>query len=121
MEYCQRSLPSPYVAPGLKMPIPKEELPDAIIKIILEYTGFQEVSQIIAKSRWIERVYARQLCFYFLKSKAKMSLKAIGEKFERDHTTVIHGISSIKDMLDYDSAVQHDINRIQEQIQRLMF
>lgn len=108
---------TPYNIPGLASY--KKNSPiyiDHIIKCVLTYTGFP-LHKIVVKSRERELVYARQLCFYFLRQKTTLSLKTIGAMFGgRDHTTVIHGNETIMDLLFSDSRVKEDVNRINERL-----
>ena len=56
-----------------------------------------------AKTRKREIVVARQVAMYLAKEFTNMSLKAIGYHFgNRDHSTVIHAISTVNDMMDTD-------------------
>src|SRR5436190_1091596 len=52
---------------------------------------------LLSKQRNRDFVKARYVCMYVIKQKLNTSLKKIGEAFSgRDHTTVIHAISSIE-------------------------
>ncbi len=56
-----------------------------------------------AKTRKREIVVARQVGMYLTKEFTNMSLKSIGYHYGgRDHTTVIHAISTVNDMMDTD-------------------
>ena len=57
-----------------------------------------------AKTRKREIVVARQVAMYLAKEYTNMSLKSIGFHFgNRDHSTVIHAISTVNDMMDTDA------------------
>lgn len=47
------------------------------------------------RSRINSHSEARQVVFYLLRARHGWTLKAIGEAFDRDHATVIHGIRKI--------------------------
>jgi len=65
-----------------------------------------------SKTRIREMVVARQVAMYFCKKFTDLSLKAIGYSFgKRDHSTVIHAISTVNDMMDTD---QRFFNTIEE-------
>ncbi len=55
-----------------------------------------EQHQIKKKTRKREIVLARQACMQIAYRKSKLSLKEIGEYFDRDHSTVIHSIKVIE-------------------------
>lgn len=85
-----------------------------IVDIVSSYTGikFETMCQINRKR---EIVLARYYTYYFAKEYTKMTLKGIGTIYGLyDHTTVIHGINKIKDLLDVDKKVQRDFNRLSE-------
>ena len=55
------------------------------------------------KTRKREIVIARQVAMYFAKEYTNMSLKSIGNHFGgRDHSTVIHALTSVSDLMDTD-------------------
>ncbi len=68
---------------------------EKIVSLVCESYGLIP-SQLISRSRRKNCVHARS-CIYFLARKhTDTSLQAIGERFNRNHTTVIKGISSIE-------------------------
>lgn len=75
---------------------------DYIQKFIAEYFNVT-VDLLKAKTRKREIVVARQVAMYFAKEYTNMSLKSIGYNFgNRDHSTVIHALTSVNDMMDTD-------------------
>ena len=59
--------------------------------------------QIMSNSRRRDTVNARQMYAYWLRQFAKMTLTDIAKEIREiplDHTTVIHSISKIKDLID---------------------
>ncbi|WMJ72750.1 chromosomal replication initiator protein DnaA [Cytophagaceae bacterium ABcell3] len=75
---------------------------DFIQKFVAEYFNVP-VDSLKAKTRKREIVIARQVSMYFSKNYTNMSLKTIGYHFgNRDHSTVIHAISAVNDMMDTD-------------------
>ncbi len=74
-------------------------------KIISEVAKTFNVSpvDIRSKKRDKEIAEARQIAIYVLRETTQLSQKAIGAEFSgRDHTTVIHSINSVKDMIEKD-------------------
>jgi len=75
---------------------------DYIMKFVSEYFGVT-IEQMKDKTRKREIVVARQVSMYFAKEYTNMSLKSIGSNFgNRDHSTVIHAIQSVNDLMDTD-------------------
>jgi len=75
---------------------------DYIQKFVAEYFGVA-VDLLKDKTRKREIVVARQVSMYFAKEYTNMSLKSIGSHFGgRDHSTVIHAITAVNDLMDTD-------------------
>ncbi|MBX9851003.1 MAG: chromosomal replication initiator protein DnaA [Cytophagaceae bacterium] len=75
---------------------------DYIQKFVADYFGVT-VESLKAKTRKREIVVARQVAMYFAKEYTNLSLKSIGYHFgNRDHSTVIHALTSVSDLMDTD-------------------
>lgn len=75
---------------------------DYIQKFVSNYFDVS-IELLKAKTRKREIVVARQVGMYLTKEFTNMSLKSIGYHYGgRDHTTVIHAISTVNDMMDTD-------------------
>jgi chromosomal replication initiator protein len=62
-------------------------------------------------------VIARQTAMYFAKNHTNLSLKAIGYHFgKRDHTTVLHAIESVNNMIDTDKEFKNGIAELQKRL-----
>lgn len=73
---------------------------DYIQKTVAEYYHLSP-DDLKAKTRKKEVVIARQVAMYFSKDYTNHSLKSIGYHFGgRDHSTVIHAVQSVNDMMD---------------------
>ena len=66
----------------------------AIVAAVAAETGITE-AEIMGTRRWANVSAARQLVFY-IAHREGMSLPVIGQLFDRDHTTVWHGIKAEK-------------------------
>jgi len=83
--------------------IPKDEA-DLIEEGICEYYGVT-VEQIVASDTSKNIVEARSVLFYLLKLQTRLTLAAIGERYGRDHSTVLNGNKKVrKDWLVNDRA-----------------
>lgn len=66
----------------------------------------------LKKNRTQEFVWCRQFCFLLIKENTSYSFARIGDLFKQDHTTVIYGISKIKDLLATEEKMREHLNRI---------
>lgn len=87
---------------------------DYIQKFVSEY--FNVPTDLLkAKTRKREIVVARQVAMYLAKEYTNMSLKSIGFHFGgRDHSTVIHAITTVNDMMDTDKRFMASMDDIQK-------
>ena len=61
-----------------------------------------------SKKRQNEIVEARQIAMYVMRETTQLSQKAIGAEFGgRDHTTVLHSVTSVKDLMAKDQVNKH--------------
>lgn len=75
------------------------------------------VDEMKDKTRKKEIVIARQTAMYFAKNYTNLSLKAIGYHFgKRDHTTVLHAIEAVNNMLDTDKEFKNHIGELQKRL-----
>ncbi|MFT7033810.1 MAG: chromosomal replication initiator protein [Cyclobacteriaceae bacterium] len=85
---------------------------DYIQKTVSEYFNVS-TDELKAKTRKKEIVIARQLAMYFTKDYTNHSLKSIGSHFGgRDHSTVIHALQSVSDMLDTDARFRSSVKEL---------
>jgi chromosomal replication initiator protein len=87
---------------------------DFIQKTVAEY--FQvSLDSLKAKTRKKEIVTARQVAMYFAKEFTSHSLKSIGYHFGgRDHSTVIHSVQTVSDLIDTDKKFKVSIQELQK-------
>lgn len=100
---------------GIKLVHAKDKTFDLVKEAILDHFGmtFEKVSR---RCRKREILYPRQIFIYLLKQNTTMSLKQIGDIFEFDHTTVIHSIQKVKDLMDTEDEIRHEVRVIQASI-----
>jgi len=71
------------------------------------YDNRIELKDLQGKDRHFEVTLQRHLLMYLLKTKFGISLETIGRYFNRDHTSVVHAIYKISDMIyTHDSALE---------------
>lgn len=89
---------------------------DYIQKTISEYFKIT-VEEIKGKTRKKEIVIPRQVSMYFSKIYTNHSLKVIGYHFGgRDHSTVIHAMHAVEDMIETDQNFKNSIEEIKKKL-----
>lgn len=89
---------------------------DYIQKSVAEYFDIT-VAEIKDKTRKKEIVLARQVAMYFAKELTNLSLKTIGYHFgNRDHSTVIHAIQTVNDLIESDRKVKMCVDDLKKKL-----
>jgi chromosomal replication initiator protein len=87
---------------------------DKINDVVTEFFNVK-LADLKGKSRLRDLVLPRQIAMYLAKSYTSMSLKNIGYHFGgRDHSTVIHAIQTINDLVDIDKTLAAQVQSIKE-------
>ena len=69
----------------------------------------------VRRSRSLAR--PRQIAMYFAKQHTTNSLPEIGRKFSnRDHTTVIHAVKKIEELIQKDNEIKQSVNEIKKKL-----
>jgi chromosomal replication initiator protein len=90
---------------------------DTIQKMVAEYFQIPQ-EKLKEQTRKREYVQARQIAMYFCKEFTKSSLKTIGLHFGgRDHSTVIHALSTVNDLVCTDKEFKRYIEELRKKIQ----
>lgn len=88
---------------------------NTIIKLVYDKYGVTQ-KQIKSTSRERKLVYPRHIIMYLLQKYSKMSLKCIGEIFNRDHTTVMHARTSIQNLMETDGIIRNEVSDLEDLI-----
>jgi len=89
---------------------------DYIQKTVSEYFGIS-VEDMKAKTRKKEIVISRQVAMFLAKEYTNHSLKSIGYHFGgRDHSTVIHAVQSVDNMMETDVRFAHSLEEVKKKI-----
>ncbi|UII34948.1 chromosomal replication initiator protein DnaA [Fulvivirga ulvae] len=89
---------------------------DYIQKTVAEFFKV-EIASLKDKIRKKEIVIARQVAMYFSKEYTNHSLKAIGYHFGgRDHSTVIHAVQSVNDMMDTNASFKASVEELKKKL-----
>lgn len=90
----------------------KEVTIDTIIESVTEHFNVR-IPDLKGKSRLREIVLPRQVAMFLAKNLTNLSLKSIGYHFGgRDHSTVIHAIQTVNDLMDTDRDIQQSVNKL---------
>ena len=85
---------------------------DNIQKVVAEYYKIK-VSDLHAKRRSRSVARPRQVAMYLAKDLTNHSLPEISEAFGgRDHTTVLHAVRKIKELMETDSDIKEDVKNL---------
>lgn len=109
---------SPYIVPGLpQLPLMRtsSEKQQRVIEIV---TKFMRVSfdRLTTRNRRREIVDTRRLIMYFLREEG-FKLTTIGKLFKQDHSTVIHAIDTMNDLIFSDPDTKWRVQYIRGKIE----
>lgn len=85
--------------------------------LVAEHYGVT-IEQMVCKKRYSEFVRPRHVAMWLLRKYTKHSLKNIARMFGRkDHSSVIHAVSTIYDQMDTDPRLREDIRVLEMKIE----
>lgn len=90
---------------------------DMIVEATAEYYRLDS-DVIFSKSRVRDIADARQMIMYLSHKHTSLSSSAIGQKLNRRHATVLHGISAIADRIPYAKDLAVAVEKIEEELKR---
>lgn len=74
--------------------------------------------QLKSKSRQRQVVLARNMAFYLTRQYTDLSLKDIGDRFNRKHSTVLKGIANVEQQMGLETPLGRQLARTMEMMQR---
>jgi len=89
--------------------------PSLILDETAVYFGLTP-ADLISKSRSRQLTTARHVAMYLLRELTGLSLIKIGETFERDHTTALHGIKKIEALLPARGSIYRQVQELTKKI-----
>jgi len=93
---------------------------DFIQKTVSEYFKV-DLESLKSKIKKREIVIPRQVAMYFCKRYTQLTLALIGENFGgRDHSTVIHALESVEDMMKTDSNFKSSVEELGKKLKLRM-
>ena len=110
--------PKYYVFPGIS-PYGREAIlkkmnlsNNVIVSIVCKHYNL-DVKRVMSKERYRELVTARQISMYLMRKYTNQTLKEVGGYFGRDHTTAVHALQTLSNLIDTD-VLNKDIEMITE-------
>ena len=89
---------------------------DEIQKKVAEFYNISvREMQSLRRARNVAR--PRQIAMYLAKQLTSRSLPEIGRKFDRDHTTVMHAVRKVEELMVEDAALAENINALQKALE----
>jgi chromosomal replication initiator protein len=93
----------------------QEVLPVVILEETAAFFGL-EPDDLASKSRSRPLTTARHIAMYLLRELTGLSLIRIGEHFDRDHTTVMHGIRKVESLMKSRGSVYRQVQELTKRI-----
>ena len=75
-----------------------------------------ERQALLSAQRNVRLVFARQVSMYLMRKQIGLSFAAIGERYGRDHTTVLHAVRAIEARRACDPEVQRLVTTLEEKL-----
>jgi chromosomal replication initiator protein len=103
------------VAPGIDF---ERITIERILRTTCDYFQ-QDQERVLGKGRYRELCVCRFITMFLSKKYTQLSLKTIGESLGgRDHTTAIHAINTVKDLMETDPSFRFDVEVIEKSLYR---
>lgn len=104
-----------YIVPGLRRDIDHPSV-DRVVMAVCAVMNLSPKS-LMSRRRMQPIPQARFICWYILRVRSMMTLKELGRLFgKRDHTSVIHGIATIKGYMEVDNGIKDLIATINSKL-----
>jgi chromosomal replication initiator protein len=105
--------------PGRKQKAAPYLLPSEVRRVV---AGFFDVTDedLDRRTRRVRMARIRQIAFYLCRTHTTRSLPEIGRAFDRDHTTVLHGVRRVTSLRETDAAVDRDLSKLESQLADLI-
>ena len=90
----------------------------SIADIQKEVESYYKVSHsdLIGKKRTRDIIYARQVALYLCREMLDLPYKAIGDKFNKDHSTVIYSVTNVEEKMKESREMREEIDNIKHLI-----
>jgi chromosomal replication initiator protein len=99
----------------IKCPTLYEDTANNIDRTVSEYYGIP-IYKMVGVRRQRSLVVARQIAMLLSRKYTKLGIVAIGQRFRRDHTSVVHSCKTIQDLIDTDELIRKQVKEIEARI-----
>lgn len=91
---------------------------EKVVQVVSEYTDVP-VADIMSLSRKQSKVEARYICMYIMRKVLSLSQNNIGIFFSRDHSTVIHAVRTIENLIEIYPIKRYHVEKLEQQIRKM--
>lgn len=103
-------------AVGPLYPITRERVPaERVESVVAEALDVPETA-LLSSQRNARLVFARQVSMYLMRKQIGLAFAAIGERYGRDHTTVLHAVRAIEARRSCDPEVRRLVSNLEERL-----
>ncbi len=101
---------------GPLYPLSRERVPaERVESMVAEALDVPETA-LLSSQRNARLVFARQVSMYLMRKQIGLAFAAIGERYGRDHTTVLHAVRAIETRRSCDPGVRRLVNDLEERL-----
>lgn len=118
MTQTQQEPPTTTLIRNLLGSFPNEKLPtpEKIITTVCDYYAVLP-KDLKGKRRPVRIAHPRQIAMYLMRTIAELPLTEIGNELGgRDHTTIMHGVAKIKELIHRDTKLENQVQQITNQV-----
>jgi chromosomal replication initiator protein len=101
---------------GPLYPIARERVPVERVETVVAEVLDVERAVLLSSQRTARLVFARQVSMYLMRKQIGLSLATIGERYGRDHTTVLHAVRAIEARRACDPEVRRLVMTLEERL-----
>jgi chromosomal replication initiator protein len=101
---------------GRLYPITRERIPVERVEALVTEALDVARPALLSAQRNARLVFARQVSMYLLRKQIGLSLASIGERYGRDHTTVLHAVRAIEARRACDPEVRRLVTTLEEKL-----
>jgi chromosomal replication initiator protein len=101
---------------GRIYPVTRERVPVERVESLVGEALAVSATALLSSQRNARLVFARQVSMYLMRKQIGLSLAAIGERYGRDHTTVLHAVRAIEARRSCDPEVRRLVSTLEEKL-----
>lgn len=108
---------SPYAVPGMNRELIGNKTAMYILEMVSKSLNVS-IPNILGYSRTREKVIARHIAMYLIYERTSLGYKPVGKIFGRDHTTVMHACTGVRNdlTLKYETDIVTHLRNIENQL-----